>query len=284
MIRTLLLVLLAAAPARAADAPPLLLSTATAEQLAALDHVGPEAAAAIVALREERGGLSTVEELRVLPGIRAETLDSLRRGTAVQVEVPVGARRSYASVEEVLGEFAGEPTVQQVQRWSADYARLQPGLVDRWMSASQTFATLPRLQLEYRVVEGWDQGFSYYPTDGTVDTPSESVFDVLDDAGRDQTAYYVARATWDLNELVMSSERIRVINEAQDLVKLRDQVLTEVTRLYFERRRVQVEMLLSPKQDLPPLVKDQLRLMELTASIDALTGGAFSEALLRSRR
>jgi phosphoribosylaminoimidazole (AIR) synthetase len=79
----------------------------------------------------------------------------------------------------------------------------------------------------------------------------------------------------------MSSERIRVINEAQDIAKLRDKVLSEVTRLYFERRRVQVEMLLSPKRDTMGQVKQQLRLMELTASIDALTGGAFSQALKR---
>ena len=77
----------------------------------------------------------------------------------------------------------------------------------------------------------------------------------------------------------MSSERIRVINEAQDIVKLRDKVLEDVTRLYFDRRRLQVEQLLSPAGDLRSQLKNELRLQELTANIDALTGGRFSASL-----
>ena len=89
------------------------------------------------------------------------------------------------------------------------------------------------------------------------------------------------RLAWRLDKLVMSSERIRVINEAQDIVKLRDKVLDEVTRVYFDRRRLQVEQLLSPASGLRDQIKAELRLQELTASIDALTGGQFSSALVR---
>jgi len=274
----------AAAPEAATDAVPLVsLRTATAEQLASLDHVDTDTAEAIVALRESRGGqLGTVEELRVLPGIEAATLDSLRRGTAMEFELPVRAQKTYSSVDEVLAEFAHEPTVQQVQQWAIDYARLNPGMVDRWIASSQSFAVLPELRVEYRFRDGWDQGFDYYPVDGFIDDPSDQVFGLLNDAGKDQDQYFIVRGTWDLDKLVMSSERIRIINEAQDIVKLRDKVLTEVTRLYFERRRVQVELLLKPPGDLHSLAKEQLRLMELTANIDALTGGGFSQALLRT--
>ena len=38
----------------------------------------------------------------------------------------------------------------------------------------------------------------------------------------------------------MSSERIRVISEAQDVVKLRDKVLRQATQIFFDRRRLQV--------------------------------------------
>ena len=79
----------------------------------------------------------------------------------------------------------------------------------------------------------------------------------------------------------MSSEQIRVINEAQDIVKLRDKVLDEVTRLYFDRRRLQVDQLLSPSLDLKGQIEAELRLQEMTANLDALTGGAFSASLPR---
>jgi hypothetical protein len=270
----------AAAPVE--PAPAVSLHTATVGQLASLDHVDVDTAEAIVALRESRQGrLGTVEELRVIPGIEAATLDSLREGTTMEFELPVGARKTYSSVDEVLAEFGHEPTVQQVQQWATDYARLNPGMVDRWFASSQTFAVLPELQLEYRFEEGWDQDFIYYPVD--INDPHGQLSSDLDDAGKDQDQKFKVRATWDLDKLVMSSERIRIINEAQDIVKLRDKVLTEVTRLYFERRRVQVELLLKPPSDMHSLAKEHLRLMELTANIDALTGGALSQALLRTQ-
>lgn len=257
------------------------LDRVSAEQLASLDHVDEPLADAIVALRDNRGGhLNSVEDLRVLPGIDSESLDSLRRGLTVEVNLAVRATgKSYSSPEEVLEEFNFEPSIQEVQRWAQDYAKISPSLVDRWMRSSRTFALLPDLKLEYRFRDGWDNGFVYYPEDGIIDTSGESVYDVLNDAGVDQDQWFTVRAQWELDKLIMSSEQIRVINESQDVVKLREKVLVEITRLFFERRRVQVDMLLQPESELMKQVQDELRLMELTANIDALTGGAFSQSL-----
>ena len=71
--------------------------------------------------------------------------------------------------------------------------------------------------------------------------------------------------------------------EAKPPILLDDVIddLDEVTRLYFDRRRLQVEQLLSPPSDIKTQIKNELRLQELTASIDALTGGKFSAALPR---
>ena len=56
-------------------------------------------------------------------------------------------------------------------------------------------------------------------------------------------------------------------------------MLDEVTRLYFDRRRLQVDMLLKASPDLKAQLENELRLQELTANLDAYTGGAFSAAL-----
>ncbi len=259
----------------------LVLGEATADQLAELEHVDAQMADAIVKLREQRGRIDNHEALRVIPGMDDLTLGSLREHTAIQYEFPTGERKRYSGPEEVLAEFATEPGIAQTQAWAADYARLNSSMVSRWLTAAQGFAALPQFRVEYRYKGNAGNDWEYYPSDGIIDTPDEDVFDVLDDANRDREDRMLLRATWDLDKLVMSSERIRIINEAQDIVKLRDKVLTEVTRLYFERRRVQVDMLLSPKRDVAGQVKDQLHLMELTANIDALTGGAFSASLPR---
>ncbi len=269
-------------PDSAASSRALSLNEADVAELAALEGVDEATATEIVALRAARGRLGSVEELRILPGIADSTLDALRTGTTVQVELPMGPARRYDSPQQVLAEFSNEPTVQQVQAWANDYAKTSPRSVDKWLSASKAFAALPTVWLRYRLTDDIDQDFQYYATDGNIDQDGEQLFNVLDDAGRQQENQYFIQARWDLQDIVMSSERIRIINEAQDIVKLRDKMLTEVNRVYFERRRVQAEMLLAPKGDVLGQVKDELRVMELTANLDAMTGGRFSASIARS--
>lgn len=277
-IGAVLTALVVGAPAWAAG--PVLLNRATAEQLAAIDGVDAALAGRIVALRAQRGRLDSVEQLRVVSGITETALDALRQGTWIEVEFPVGTRKAYASADEVLAEFDDEPDVATVQGWAASYAQVEAATVRKWISASRAFAVLPQVRFEYRVKDDYQNDFRAYdelgnpPTSNDVDTVN-----VLTDADVGQDRTILVRATWDLDQLVMSSEQIRVLNEAQDVVKLREKVLGEVTRLYFERRRLQVDMLLSPKPDVMGQVRDELRLRELTASLDAYTGGQLSRHL-----
>jgi competence ComEA-like helix-hairpin-helix protein len=275
---------LVASVALAQATPRIPINTATAEALASLDEVDETEAAAIVALREARGRFSNLEELRVLPGMDDRTLASLRRGTQIEVQAATGTGKTYTSADEVLAEFAREPSIQAVQAWANEYAQTSPDTVRRWLRQSKTFALLPALDLDYDFDSGFDTGYEYYVLSGlpAPTSPDDEVFDALDDAGVDQSQGFGVSLSWDLNELVMSSERIRVIGEVQDVVKLRDKTLGEVTRLYFERRRLQVDQLLNPKSDLAAQLKEQLKLLEMTANLDAYTGGRFSDALASS--
>ena len=265
----------------AAASERVMLNQASESELAGIEGVDAASAARIVALRTERGKLSSVEELRSL-GLDEQTLSTLRSKTSIQVEVADhGMTSTYDSPQAVLDEFAAEPTIQQVHDWANLYANTSPRQVSRWLRQSVTFATLPQVQLDYTLRDDVDEGFEYLNAEGAELVPNEDPFAVRTDADQGQTRTYRARLVWDLDKIVMSSERIRVINEAQDIVKLRDKVLAEATRLYFERRRMQVERLLAPKADMIARVREELRLMELTANLDALTGGAFSGALAR---
>lgn len=205
--------------------------------------------------------------------------------------VPVQAA-DYSSPEQVLAQFEDEPSIGEVQGMALDYSKTDPKYLEGWMKAAKAAAALPSLSLYYNYKNSYGTDFGYY-------TPEEISDDVAADNsalssseasalayGPFETAqavdiYHVGsvRATWQLDELIMSSNEIRVINEAQDIVKLRDKVLEEVTRLYFERRRLQVDQLLGSGGELKKRVSDDLRLSELTAHLDAYTGGRFSRTL-----
>ena len=262
------------APAAGAQ---LLLNQATADQLSSLDGVEAHEAAQIVQLRSERSRLSSVEELRVL-NLDPRTLGVLRNNLSVEFRlVKVAGTAKFSSVDEVLAHFAGEPDVGAVQAMAMSYTKTNPELVEGWLKASRTAFGLPAVTLSYDKDLDDYNTWNYLDLDGNGSVETDE-FQLYNSRADDDDSFGV-RLAWRLDKIVMSSERIRVINEAQDIVKLRDKILEDVTRLYFDRRRLQVEQVLSPPGDLRTQLKNELRLQELTANIDALTGGRFSAEL-----
>jgi len=81
--------------------------------------------------------------------------------------------------------------------------------------------------------------------------------------------------SWDLGDLIWSTDQTTIDSRSKLMVELREDVLDQVTRLYFERRRLQAEL---AADALEPAVEfdKQLRVEELTALLDAFTGGKFS--------
>jgi len=61
--------------------------------------------------------------------------------------------------------------------------------------------------------------------------------------------------------------------------ELRNDILAEVTRLYFERRKLQMELEPNNEKNSEGDIDKKLRMMELTALINRLTGGQFSKML-----
>jgi hypothetical protein len=145
--------------------------------------------------------------------------------------------------------------------------------MEKWLSASKRAYALPKVNLQYE--KQLDEATRYDYVAG-VDGGLESQEDYIQLGNDDKV---VVRLEWRLDKLVMSSEQIRVINETGKANKMREKVLDEVTRLYFDRRRLQVDNLLDPPSSLSDRIEMELRLQEMTANLDALTGGQFSASI-----
>ena len=85
-----------------------------------------------------------------------------------------------------------------------------------------------------------------------------------------------------LSKLIFNPDVLRAAREVSRHTKLRDDVLSTVTKLYYERRRAQITMVLNPPKDTAERLRKGLRIQELTADIDALTGAWFSQELRRA--
>ena len=80
------------------------------------------------------------------------------------------------------------------------------------------------------------------------------------------------RAVWNLDRLVFNAEELDV----KSLTSIEENLVREVTTLYFGRRRLLANLILSPPEDEEEIYFERLRLDEMTATLDALTGGSFA--------
>ena len=82
--------------------------------------------------------------------------------------------------------------------------------------------------------------------------------------------------SWDLADLIWSSDQTSIDVRSRLTTQLRQDLLEEATRLYFERRRLRAEFEEHPAEDAALRQERRLRVEDLTAYLDALTGGGFS--------
>jgi hypothetical protein len=168
----------------------------------------------------------------------------------------------------------GDPPVEQVQRATLAYLDLRPDRIAALRRGVALRGWLPIVSL--RLARARDEDVSIDNDEAFTSGALRRLVDRNHRISRDFEA--LLSFAWDLGDIAYHPEEIDVSREAREVIKLRDDVLDEVTQLYFDRRRVLVE--LGARPDAPPEEKLRLRLRaaELAAGIDAWTGGWFQRA------
>lgn len=187
---------------------------------------------------------------------------------------PIGSAHAQgafdARVKELMQQFRHEPSVREVQRAAARHARVNPGAYSHWLAASGWAHILPER------VKGEVQHLARDEKDVRTTSSTNSLSELL---ALDDHLRLEVEVQWDLSKLIFNPDKLKVSKEISNLVELREDILTTVNKLYFSRRRVQIEQLLNPPQNLKHAVNVSLNVRSLTADIDALTGGWFSREL-----
>ncbi len=200
---------------------------------------------------------------RVTSVARKESKGLLVSGTGTELNnsVPVPAP-DYAVLED---HFHHEPSIHEVQEMAVHYAEVHPDKIQGWRKKAQSRALLPTVSvgLDRSATEllHWDTGAN----------PDNLL------KGRDFLDWDVS-LTWDLGDFIWNPDQTSIDSRSKLMVELREDILDQITRLYFERRRLQFELLAAPLEPQDKIDKE-MRLEELTALIDALTGGEFSRRM-----
>ncbi|MCX6339425.1 MAG: YCF48-related protein [Candidatus Aureabacteria bacterium] len=238
--------------------------------------------------------------------IAVEEPSGAKAGAAAGPSVP-----TIDDVKTVLGQFSHEPTVQEVQEVAMRWAEVHPDLIEGWRKGAKYRALLPEFTLgfgfDHRVTDRWldmDEVKEYnrreygsqlgdtvnINTTGDVSITSSEYSDKFylytqtidrhttqDTTDRKRNIDF--KFKWDLGDFLYNPDQVRISDEVRDLVELRNDVLEEVTQFYFQRRQLQIDLLLSPSEDLRERLRLELQLQEVTANIDYLTGGYLTQRL-----
>lgn len=165
-----------------------------------------------------------------------------------------------------------EPKIRDVQEAAIKYAEVSPEKISLWRKKAAAKAILPQVSvgLDRNSTDLWHwEGGSTTKTDD----------DILR-RGQDTIDWDVS-LSWDLSELIWNDDQTSIDVRSKLMVELRDDILDQVNKLYFERLRVKSELDNLALEDRHKMFDKQLRLEELTASLDSLTGGYYSEQLHR---
>jgi len=197
----------------------------------------------------------------LLVAIGPATAGEPASATAVDPSAP----HSHVDSSLIFARFDDEPEIDWVQEWAVQYAHLSPFEASRLMRHARLRGALPtvRLHARYRssTSKEWDE------------------LDLVDGRDLDNDLSFNLWLEWDLAELAAGADMARALRESRARLELRHAVVSQVTSDYFDRRLLLAEEQLSEGEDAAVIIARRLRVQELDATLDGLTGGRWSRAL-----
>lgn len=163
--------------------------------------------------------------------------------------------------------FLSEPTIRQVQEAAVSYADVDNEKISRWRKQASQRAWLPDLSVGL----GRDTGDLWHWEGGSTTIEDDDFLR----KGKSSIEWDIS-LSWDLAELIWNQDQTSIDVRSKLMVELRDDILDQVTRLYFERVRIAEEIRQLSADEGGARFDKQLKLREVTASLDALTGGLYS--------
>ena len=189
--------------------------------------------------------------------------------------VPRGELPSLKTAELFQFMLRVEPSARDIQQAVIKAANASPKKIRRWHRQSRLQAFFPNVSFG----RDFSRGNSVDIDRGGTNDPDRYI------AGPDQIDRgWDLGVSWDLGDFIWSSNQTSIDSRDKLMTELRNDLVAEATRLYFERRRLQMELAYAAPQDEQTFYDKRFRLDELTALLDALTGGYLSLALDENRR
>jgi hypothetical protein len=171
-------------------------------------------------------------------------------------------------VQREIKALEAEPNIQEVHKAALKFYHAETDTISSMRTRAQLKSLLPDVHVRYRMSNngvGIDK-YDYYQG-----APDRDFLIGKDSSLGDVSEIQIA-GSWSFSRLLFNPEVLDVAS----LAALQEGILKEVTRLYYTRRRLQIDLILSNPKDAGTRMSKELRIEQLTATLDALTNNLFA--------
>lgn len=163
-----------------------------------------------------------------------------------------------------------EPSSREIHHAVIRYANARNSKITRWQTESRMRALFPSVSFKKDFSDG---------NNIDIDRGSTSDRDTFIEGPSDISRGWDFSVSWDLGDLIFSTSQTSIDSREKLMVELRHDMTQEATRLYYERRRMQLESVLVPAAIEQDHFNRLIQIEELTALIDAMTNGLMTRKI-----
>jgi hypothetical protein len=185
-----------------------------------------------------------------------------------------------AKMRWLLSVIKKEPTVQEVQKAATEFYQLEPERIVAMARNARLKGLIPDINtgMSNRLVDEYrNTRDGLYPQlPNPPNNPNPHFYKERTQASTGELSWDV-QLHWSLDRLMFASESL----DAKSLTSLNENLVREVTTLFYSRRRIMISLVLSPPTEPEEYLYELTRLDEITSTLDALTGGMFAKRAWR---
>ena len=179
-----------------------------------------------------------------------------------------------------------EPSVIEVQREALRFASLPTNNdYKKYRLQARLRNIIPKIGFDLNST-GTNLGYYQFEKGISSDVSLNNKFDAnrLTRLQHDGKSYKQVTVSWDANQLLYDDEIKEILNLARLTANIKENLLDDVTRIYYQRRRLQLENMFQEAIDIKSKTLKELEVAELTGQLDSRTGGWFSKEVQKRKQ
>lgn len=179
-----------------------------------------------------------------------------------------------------------EPNVVEVQKHALEFASLPTNNdYKKYRLQARLRNIIPKIGFD---LNSTDTALGYYQSERgiTSDISLNNKFDSnkLTRLQNDGKLFKQVSISWNTNELLYDNEIKEILNLVRLTTNIKENLLDDVTRIYYQRRKLQLDNLLAFTNNTKNKLLKELEIAELTGQLDSRTGGWFSREVQKRKQ